>query len=93
MVTDITTEDDGKYDRILGEGAAQEVIDCIALRFNMDGKPIPGRKVPLLDKLNLWTFFMDPYSFLWRSTFKIEGSLRAHVTEMIAFFLPLHVPR
>ena len=59
----------------------------------MDGKPIPGRKVPLLDKQNLWTFFMDRYSFLWRSTFKIEGSLRAHVTEMIAFFVPLHAPR
>ena len=93
MVTEIIGKENGKYDRILGEGAAQEVVDCIAVRFNMDGRPIPGRKVPLLDKQNLWTLFMDPYSFLWRSTFSIVGSLRAHATEMIAFFVPHHAPR
>ena len=59
----------------------------------MDGRPITGRNVPLLDKQNLWTLFMDPYSFLWRSTFSIVGSLRAHATEMIAFFVPHHAPR
>ena len=29
MVQNCLTEKDGKYVRILGEGAAQEVIDCI----------------------------------------------------------------
>ena len=93
MVTKITEKEDGKYDRILGKRAAQEVIDCIVVQSNMDGKPIPDRKVPLLDKQNLWTLFIYPYSFLCCSTFKILGSLCAHATEMIAFFMPLHTPR
>ena len=92
-VTDIIAEEDGKYDRILDEGSAQEVIDCITVLFNMDMKPILGRKVPPLEKQNPWILFMDPYSFFWRSTFKIGGSLRAHATEMIAFFVHVHSPK
>ena len=45
---------DGKYDRILGEGEVQEVLNCIGMRFNMDGSPIPGRKVGLLAKHYPW---------------------------------------
>ena len=42
------TEDDCKYDRIMGEGTTQEVIDCIGIRSNMDGKPIPGQATLLI---------------------------------------------
>ena len=93
MVQKSLTEEDGKYDRIMGEGAAQEVLDCIGMRFNMDGGPIPGRRVGLLDKHHLWCYFMDPFNHLWRSTFKIEGGLRVNAKEMIAHFVPLYAPR
>ena len=78
----------------MGKDAAHEVIGWIAVQFDMDGKPITDNKVSLLDKQNLWTLFMDPYSFLCRSTFSIVGSLlRAHTTEMITFFVLLHALR
>ena len=54
MVHKSLTEEDGKYDRIMGEGAAQEVLHCIGMRFNMDESPIPGQKVGLLNKHHLW---------------------------------------
>ena len=68
MVVGIIAKENGKYDCILGKGAAHEVIGCIAVQFDMDGKPITDHKVSLLDKQNLWTLFMDPYSFLCRRT-------------------------
>ena len=86
-------EEDGKYDPILGEGSAQEVLNCIGVRFNMDGSPIPNQKVDLLDKHHQWCYFLDPFNHLWRSTFKIEGTLRVHTREMIAHFLPFYAPR
>ena len=86
-------EDACKYDPIMGKGAAQEVIDCIGIQFNMDGKPIPGCNVPLLDKQHLWSLYMDPFSHIWESTFKMEGSTRAHAIEMVAHYVQLWAPR
>ena len=74
------------------ESVAQKVLDCIGIWFNMDGNPILGRKVGLLEKYYLWCYFMDPPNHSWRSTLKVEGSLQVHARNMIAHCVPLYVP-
>ena len=69
------------------------MLDCIHVLFNMDGSPISDGEVGLLDKHHLWCYFLDPFSHLWLSTFKIEGSLWVHVREMIAHVAPLYAPQ
>ena len=64
MVQRRLTEEDGKYDHILGGGSAQEVLNCIGVWLNMDGIPIPGWKVGLLDKYHLWCYFLDLFNHL-----------------------------
>ena len=81
--------ENGKFDRLLGEGARKQVADMIRGRFNMDGTPPPGAKVGLLDKHQIWTWYCDPFSWKWRSMFKVDGVFAVHVKEMIEFFVPL----
>ena len=54
--------EEGKFDRLLGEGARAEVADMIRGRFNMDGTPPSGAKVWLLDKHQIWTWYCDPFT-------------------------------
>ena len=93
MVTQTLTRDDGMYDCIMGGGAAQEVVDCIHIRFNLDCQPISGRQVPLLDKHHAWTNMCDPFGFLWRSTFLFDGNVRTTAIDMITHYVPLWAPR
>ena len=44
------TDEDGKFDRVLGAGASKEVLDVIIGCFNLNCKPPPGRKVGLHDE-------------------------------------------
>ena len=87
-VTKTIEHDDGKFDRLLGPGATQQVKDVLEVRFNMDGQTPPGRKVGLLDELHIWCFMVDPYSGDWRRKFKIQGNFRDIATRMIAHFVP-----
>ena len=93
MVQKCLTEEDGKYDRILGESAVQEALNGIGMKFSMSGSPIPGRKVDLLDKYHLWCYFLDPFNHLWRSTLKVEGSLWVHAGGIIAHVSPFYAPQ
>lgn len=81
--------DDGKFGKVLGEGAGNEIAEMIRCRFNMDGSDPSGRKVGLLDKFHIWCFICDPFGHEWRSTLKIAGDFNTHVNEMINHFIPL----
>ncbi len=83
------TEENCSFDHVLGTGSAKEIADMIRCRFNMDGSDPEGRKVGLLDKHHIWCFLCDPFNYEWRSTFKIEGTLRRHVLDMVEHFIPL----
>ena len=78
------------FDLNLGVGAGKEVMEVLGVRFNLDGSPVPGRKVGFLDEFHIWCFMVDPYSDEWRNSFKFanEGGLRALATNMIAHFVP-----
>jgi len=78
------------FDLNLGAGAGKEVMEVLGVRFNLDGSPVPGRKVGFLDEFHIWCFMVDPYSDEWRNSFKFanEGGLRALATNMIAHFVP-----
>lgn len=81
--------ENGKFNRLLGEGAAQQVADMIKPRFNMNGENPDGRKVGLVDPHQIWAFMADPYNHSWRSKFAIEGSFPVHVRNMIEHYVPL----
>ena len=50
------------FDLNFGEGTGKKVMDVLGVRFNLDGGPVPGRKVGLLDEFHIWCFMVDPYS-------------------------------
>ena len=81
---------DEDFDNVLGDGAAEEVMQVLGPRFNMDGGPIPGRKVGLMDLYQLWCFICDPFSHRFRNMFRFEceGGLHHLTTLMIAHFVP-----
>ena len=64
-VKNTITYENGKFDRVLGEGAAQQIEDVLMVRFNMNGQSSPGRKVGMLDEVHLWCLLMDPFSDDW----------------------------
>ena len=65
-------------------------MEVLGVRFNLDGSPVPGRKVGFLDEFHIWCFMVDHYSDEWRNSFKFanEVGLRALATNMIAHFVP-----
>ena len=63
-------------DDVLGEGSRKEVISMIRERFNMSGEDPTGRNVGLLDRHHLMAFLCDPFCHEWRSTFKLQTSIR-----------------
>ena len=79
---------DDEFDEVLGQGAADEVMDMIEDRFNMDGMDPSGRKVGLLDETHLMCFIVDPYSRFWRSTFKLGTHMGLLVKKMIEIYVP-----
>lgn len=82
-------DEDGKFERIFGPGAAKVITDVIDCWFNMDGKKPHSRKVVLLDRYHVWCFLMDPFNYEWRITFIIDGKLIWDLAmEMIAHFVP-----
>ena len=78
----------GRFDCLLGDGYMAQVANMIRGRFNMDGTDPSGQKVGLVDKHQIWAFYVDPFNHHWRSTFRVEGSFAMHVKEMIEFFIP-----
>ena len=78
------------FDETLGEGAAQQVMDMLGVRFNMDGLPPPGAKVGFRDSFHIWCFLCDPTNWEWRNILKLEGQggLMFHATSMINHFVP-----
>ena len=78
------------FDLNLGAGARKEVMEVLGVRFNLDGSPVPGRKVGFLDEFHIWCFMVDPYSDEWCNSFKFanEGGLWTLATNMIAHFVP-----
>ena len=82
--------EDEQFDIVMGEGVAQEIKDMLFIRFNLDGRPITGRKVGLLDAFHLWCFICDPFSSAWRNHFRIQGAggLMYHARMMIKHFVP-----
>ena len=80
-------QDNGEFDRVLGDGSSEEVMGVIAGRFNFDCKPPPGRKVGLLDLHHMWCFMMDPYNSDWRGTLHIDANICAVAKAMIAHFI------
>ena len=79
-----------KFDELLGDGATAEVMSVLAPRFNLDGAPIPGQKVGLVDYHQLWCLICDPFSdeFRYTSVFCCSGGLHRITTQMIAHFVP-----
>jgi hypothetical protein len=85
----IINGDDGKFDRVLGPGSAKEIADVIDCCFNMDGTKPPGSKVGLINEYHIWCFLMDPFSYEWRITFTIDGTLiQKCAKNMIDHFVP-----
>ena len=78
-----------EFDEVLGFGSKREVMDMIEDRFNMDGIAPGGRKVGLLDRMHLYGYLVDPYSYKWRSTFKLETDMPGLINEMIETYIPL----
>ena len=68
-------------------GAAQQIWDVLAVRFNMNGKKPAGRKVGMLDELHLWCLMMDPFAGDWRGVFIFDGNIRQLAKNMIAQFI------
>jgi len=81
--------ENGKFNRLLGKGAGQQVVNMIKPRFNMNGENPDGRKVGLVDPHQIWAFVADPCNHSWRSKFAIEGSFPVHVRNMIEHYVPL----
>ena len=77
-----------EFDEVLGFGSKREVMDMIEERFNMDGIAPAGRKVGLLDRMHLYCYIVDPYSYKWRSKFKLETDMSALINEMIETYIP-----
>ena len=81
--------ENGKFNRLLGKGVAQQVVNMIKPCFNMNGENPDGRKVGLVDPHQIWAFMADPCNHSWRSNFAIEGSFPVHVRNMIEHYVPL----
>jgi hypothetical protein len=64
--------ENGKFNRLLGKGAAQQVVNMIKPRFNMNGENPDGRKVGLVDPHQIWAFMADPCNHSWRSNFVLK---------------------
>ena len=71
------------FDEVLGLGSAKELSDLFRVRINMDGAPVSGRKVPLLDPHHIHAFLCDPFQHYWRNKLLLKGDLNDHVNAMI----------
>ena len=80
--------DDGLFDRVLGNGSAQEIMDLLGPRFNMDGKKPAGQRVGLIDDYHLWAHLVDPHVGEWRARVILPRSVREIAKDMIDFFIP-----
>ena len=78
------TDEDCKFDQVLGIGLAREIANMIHSRFSMDGSDPEGWKMGLLHRHHIWCFLCDPFNYeQWRSIFKIEGTLNRHALNMV----------
>ena len=78
----------GHFDRLLGDGSAQEIADMVRVRFNMDGSHPGGAKVGLLDRYHWWCFIVDPNNAQLRNKLQVKD-LACYVREMIEWYVPL----
>ena len=78
----------GHFDRLLGDGSAQEIADMVRVRFNMDGSHPGGAKVGLLDLYHWWCFIVDPNNAQLRNKLQVKD-LACYVREMIEWYVPL----
>ena len=79
---------DGEFDNTFGAGCALEVFNAIKDRFNFTGEEILCRKVGFLDEYQLMCLICDPYYCCWRSTFKLERSVKVIAQKMVEHFVP-----
>ena len=63
-------------------------MDMLACRFNLDGAETSGRKVGFMDQYQIWCYLVDPFSWVFRSQFKLAGNLRSFAINMIKHFVP-----
>jgi len=72
----------------MGRNADREIVNMLTVRFNMRGEITESRKVGLVDPLQIWCYLCDPDAHEWRFKFKLEGSLKIHLTNMFEHFIP-----
>jgi len=84
----LSVGDQGDFDKLLGDGAAQEIASMLRVRFNMDGKHPGGSKVGLLDRYQWMCLIVDPFSAELRNKLHV-GDLACIMREMIEMYVPL----
>ena len=78
----------GDFDKLLVDGAGEEIAGMLCVRFNMDGRQPAGQKVGLLDRYHWMCLIVDPFSGELRNKLHIEDLARI-VREMIELYIPL----